>query len=91
MAGVGGGELLRLTPDGRVDRVIELPVAYPTKPCFGGADLDLLLVTSIDPSTLGIKAAETEPQGGSTMILRPGVCGLPAEPFARRLPLVSAC
>ena len=47
MAGVGGFELLRITPAGKVDVRIELPVRWPTKPCFGGHDLRTIYVTSL--------------------------------------------
>jgi L-arabinonolactonase len=50
MAGVGGAQLVRLTPRGRIDRIIELPVERPTRPAFGGSNLDVLFVTSIRPS-----------------------------------------
>lgn len=69
-AGIEGGQLLRLSPDGTVDRIIELPVRKPTKPCFGGHDLGTLYVTSLglgDPS----------PNAGALMALHPGVTGLP--------------
>lgn len=58
MAGVGGAELVRITPDGKVDTRIALPVARPSKPCFGGARLDTLYVTSI-----GTGSAEDAPDG----------------------------
>lgn len=38
--------LLRLSPDGKVDRIIELPVSRPTSCVFGGADLKTLYITS---------------------------------------------
>ncbi|WP_273828574.1 SMP-30/gluconolactonase/LRE family protein [Pseudomonas sp. SBT1-2] len=41
-----GGCLLRLAPDGEVDRVLELPVSRPTSCVFGGADLKTLYITS---------------------------------------------
>ncbi|MGE8175459.1 SMP-30/gluconolactonase/LRE family protein [Pseudomonas fluorescens] len=41
-----GGCLLRLAPDGEVDRVIELPVSRPTSCVFGGKDLRTLYITS---------------------------------------------
>ena len=47
MAGVSGWQILRLSPQGMIDRIIELPVEKPTKPMFGGADLKTLYVTSI--------------------------------------------
>ncbi|MHC8406360.1 MULTISPECIES: SMP-30/gluconolactonase/LRE family protein [unclassified Pseudomonas] len=40
-----GSCLLRLTPDGAVDRVIELPVSRPTSCVFGGDDLKTLYIT----------------------------------------------
>ncbi|WP_248794901.1 SMP-30/gluconolactonase/LRE family protein [Pseudomonas sp. MWU13-2105] len=41
-----GGCLLRLAPNGEVDRVIELPVSRPTSCVFGGKDLRTLYITS---------------------------------------------
>jgi sugar lactone lactonase YvrE len=42
----GAGRLVRLDPDGRIERTIEMPVRYPTMPAFGGEDLRTLFVTS---------------------------------------------
>ena len=47
MAGVGGAEVLRLTPTGRIDLRIDLPAERPSKPCFGGGDLRRMFVTTI--------------------------------------------
>ena len=47
IACVHGGAVARLTPQGDVDRIIEVPAARPTMPAFGGRDLDTLYVTSI--------------------------------------------
>ena len=47
MAGVSGGQVVRITPEGRVDKIIEMPVEKPTKTMFGGANLDILYVTTI--------------------------------------------
>jgi sugar lactone lactonase YvrE len=41
-----GQRLLRLAPDGRVLQQLPLPVRCPTMPCFGGADLRTLFVTT---------------------------------------------
>ena len=70
MAGVSGGQLYRITPQGRVDLTIDMPVSRPTRPAFGGPDLDMLYVTSI--------RTEGEPLSGGVFALRvPGVTGLP--------------
>ena len=45
------GQLARLAPDGRLDRMLDLPVPHPTCPAFGGAELEVLYVTSISRST----------------------------------------
>jgi sugar lactone lactonase YvrE len=41
-----GGRVVRYTPDGSIDRVLELPVAKPTSVAFAGAALDTLVITS---------------------------------------------
>jgi len=68
-----GGAVQRYTPAGRLDRELELPVAKPSMCAFGGPDLDLLLVTSIDPGTGG--------DAGAVLLLRPGVRGIAETPF----------
>ncbi len=82
MAGVGGWQLLRLTPDGEVDRVIDLPVERPTKPMFGGRDLDVLYVTS---SARGITPGteSRQPQaGGLFAVTGLGATGVAQKRFA---------
>ena len=73
-----GGRVLRFTPDGRVDRVLDVPVSKPSMCSFGGAGLDTLYVTSIQPAN---------PQGddvalaGEVFALRPGTQGIAETPF----------
>lgn len=82
MAGVGGWQLVRFTPRGQVDRIVEMPVERPTKVAFGGASLDTLYVTSIGQHpTPGTEARQ--PQAGGIFALRvPGVTGVPQPRFA---------
>ena len=86
-ASVHGWAVIRLTPDGHLDRRIELPVQRPTMPCFGGADLSTLFVTSI-----GGEASTAPPDGvtaveqGSVVALSTGVAGIPEVPFAGTAP-----
>lgn len=78
MAGVGGWQLVRFTPAGKVDRIIDMPIAMPTKVAFGGPRLDTLFVTSIggggDPRKFGAQA-------GGLFSLHPGVVGIEVAPF----------
>ena len=41
-----GGCIVRVAPDGKIDRVIEMPVKNITTCTFGGADLKTLFVTT---------------------------------------------
>ncbi|RAI02462.1 gluconolaconase [Acuticoccus sediminis] len=74
------GKIARFAPDGRLDRLIDLPVTHPTSLTFGGADLDVLYVTSISRST-GLSASE--PWAGALLAVTGlGVRGLPADRYA---------
>jgi sugar lactone lactonase YvrE len=77
----GTWRIVRYTPLGKVDRVIELPVANPTCCCFGGARLDELYVTSAR-QWLSADDLARQPLAGSVFALRPGVRGLPEGRFA---------
>jgi SMP-30/Gluconolactonase/LRE-like region len=68
----GGAAIHRYSPDGRLDAVIELPVAQVTACAFGGADLDRLFITT---SRLGSGAA-LESDAGSLCSCIPGIRGL---------------
>ena len=50
-ASVYGWAVTRITPDGVVDRRIDVPVEKPSMPAFGGPNLDTLYVTSIGGSS----------------------------------------
>ncbi|AJO77448.1 SMP-30/gluconolactonase/LRE family protein [Pseudomonas sp. MRSN 12121] len=68
--------LIRYAPDGRLDRVIELPVRYPTSCVFGGPDLRTLYVTSAR-SAQGGAALD-----GALLMARVETAGLPCQRFA---------
>jgi sugar lactone lactonase YvrE len=59
-----GGAILKITPQGKLDRTIRVPVPRPTSCAFGGPDLKTLYVTS---ATDGLNAAQLEhaPLSGS--------------------------
>ena len=48
-----GGLIAVFRPDGRLERTIPMPVKLPGSVMFGGPDLDLLYVTTLDPAFLG--------------------------------------
>ncbi len=79
-AGVGGWQVVRVTPEGKVDRVIDVPVEKPTKPMFGGANLDVLYVTSLSQ---GLDPDRPQPHAGSLFaITGHGTGGVPEVRFA---------
>ena len=61
MAGFGGWQVVRITPSGKVDRIVDVPVERPTKVAFGGAGLDTLYLTSMGE---GCKDDPDQPQAG---------------------------
>ncbi|MGO3985931.1 SMP-30/gluconolactonase/LRE family protein [Pseudomonas sp. SAS7] len=75
---IDAGQVLRFTPEGKLDRTLPLPVKKPTMCAFGGPQLDTLFVTSIRPH--GIDLSD-QPLAGGVFALNPGVKGLP-EPIA---------
>ena len=72
------GLVHRFTPDGRLDRSIEVPVAKPAMCAFGGPDLKTLFVTSIRPAS---PPAGQEQLAGALFATRPGAQGLAESPF----------
>jgi sugar lactone lactonase YvrE len=68
-----GWAVRRFDAAGALTAVIELPVARPTRPAFGGPELDRLYVTSArGPGELG----------GAILVADPGVRGMPANVFS---------
>ena len=61
-----GGRVMRFTPQGKLDRHVDVPVPKPTMCAFGGPGLETLYVTSI---------------AGPVFAVHPGVRGLPEPEF----------
>jgi len=77
MAGVGGWQLVRITPQGKVDMQIPMPVEKPTRIAFGGKQLDTLYVTSIGKPGITPGSEGQQPDAGGIFALKvPGVSGL---------------
>jgi sugar lactone lactonase YvrE len=76
-----GGAVRRYHPDGRLDRVIPLPVSRPTSCAFGGPDLvDLYVTTASERLSDAERAAQ--PLAGRLLRLRPGRTGIAPVPLA---------
>jgi L-arabinonolactonase len=80
-AEVFGGRLVRFAPDGTIDRLVGMPVDSITSVMFGGADLDILYVTSMARPFRGLPRKERE-AGGLFAVHGLGVRGLPEPRFA---------
>lgn len=74
----GAGVVIRITPDGRIDRTLELPVAQPSCCAFGGPDLKTLYVTSARQSLQGLGP---EALDGALFAVPMEVTGVPTAPF----------
>lgn len=72
----GGGCIVRVAPDGQVDRVIEMPVSNLTNCTFGGIDGNILYVTSAAP-----EPGRWERFGGCLFAIETNTTGLPAGEF----------
>ena len=81
-AAVHGWALLRIDPDGNLDRRVELPVSMPTMPAFGGPDLSTLFVTSIGSGTTELALGRDGFDAGGLLALEVGVTGLVEPCFA---------
>lgn len=75
------GQLIRSTPQGAVDRVVQLPVTNPTCAQFGGSGLDTLFITT-HSLRLSPEEQAREPLAGALLAFRPGVQGLPEARYA---------
>jgi sugar lactone lactonase YvrE len=75
-----GGALHRYSPNGRLHRVVNLPVSLVTKCAFGGAALDELYVTTARIGLDSETRVRDTPDGG-LFRLRPGVAGRRANRF----------
>lgn len=73
----GAGCLARFDPNGKLDRVIELPVTQPSSCSFGGQNLEVLYVTSARTGLSNPNEFE-----GALLALEVGVRGFSSPEFA---------
>lgn len=76
----GGARITRYALDGRVDRVVGVPVTNPTCCCFGGKNLDTLYVTSA-AEPFSMEERRARPLEGALLAIQVGVRGLPEAKF----------
>jgi sugar lactone lactonase YvrE len=74
----GGACIVRVAPDGSIDRVFDMPVAAPTTLTFGGPQLRTAYITSAGG---GKGAADDAPLAGSLFSMEVEVPGLPENHF----------
>ncbi len=74
----GGACVVRVTPEGRVDRIVEMPVAAITTCTFGGPELKTLYITT---ARGGLGMANNERLAGGLFALEVEVPGLPENMF----------
>jgi sugar lactone lactonase YvrE len=81
----GTGQVHRYRPDGRLDRVVNLPAGQPAGLCLGGPDGRTLLVTSAH-----IGLAAPGPLDGAVLAVRVDVPGAAAAPYRPVIPAAPA-
>jgi L-arabinonolactonase len=74
------GRIVRYDPQGKMERIIELPVSRGTSVMFGGKDLDTLYVTTMR-TTLDDAQLAQEPLAGCLLAIKAGVKGIAEAPF----------
>jgi xylono-1,5-lactonase len=74
VAHYNGWRLTRFTPDGEVDRMIEMPVAASTNMAFGGPDLETLYISTA-AKNIDVDALARQPLAGALFEVHVGVKG----------------
>ena len=77
-----GSAILRIKPDGTLDRVIEIPVSNVTDCAFGGVDLGTLFVTT---ARYGVSSSSLsrQPMAGDVFAISVGATGIDKGAFVR--------
>lgn len=80
VAEIMASRVARYRPDGSLDRVVNLPISWPTSVIFGGPDLRTLFITSMRVSLE--KELAAEPLAGAVFSVNVGVRGRLEPQFA---------
>ena len=81
-AGIEGWQLYRISPAGEVIQTIDVPIEKPSKPMFGGQNLDILFVTSLGVGLTPNHQTQQPNAGGLFAIYGLGIKGVPQTRFA---------
>jgi sugar lactone lactonase YvrE len=76
----GVGRVVRYAPDGTISGTIDVPASHVSCVAFGGADLDLLFVTSARQE-LSAQRLAAEPHAGDLFVYQLNIKGLPDARF----------
>ena len=76
-----GRRVVRIAPDGRIDKIVEVPTWKPTCCAFGGPELDTLYITTSRLMSSKDELSQDQHAGG-LFAVNPGVKGVPDAPFA---------
>ena len=75
-----GRRVVRVAPNGQIDRIIDVPVWKPTCCAFGGPDMDTLYITTSRMMS-DEEALANEPESGGLFAVKPGIHGVIDTPF----------
>ena len=73
----GGSKIIRISPDGKVDRIIQFPTSQITSCTFGGVEMNILFVTS---ASIG-KNIEKDKYAGNLFFIKTNKKGIPSPHF----------
>ena len=75
-----GHRVVRISPNGKLDTIVEVPVLNPTCCSFGGPNLDTLYITT-SRLMMDDEMLHREPNSGGLFAVKPGVKGISDKPF----------
>ena len=78
---VGVGKIVRYDPNGKIERIVQMPVPRATDCTFGGKNHDILFITSAR-ETMTPAQLQKAPLSGSLFAVDAGVRGLPSTAFS---------
>jgi L-arabinonolactonase len=87
----GAGKIACFEANGTLAEIVDVPPRLVSSVMFGGANLDQLYVTSMDPAALGFSAGEADAAGGQLFVISDlGARGIP-EPRYRSAAAPRGC